>query len=228
MEVKSKKRSNAPDKIEEKDQWTKPLKITAVSVIVTFLGVICSIILGFCQLSQTNKIASNEREIKMIETFKSLLNIDYKEEVWKYEGSIRMLGGILKSESKEDTSLKVFAKLVFCESVTTTIAQFHRTEDIRLNAARVIALMYHIDKKYIIKKLIDEIKPETYPAYYCVNGGVIVALARIPDYWEGTIEQYNKVKQLNSHQYLGEKDLTAAYKRGWLNGEALVKWKQVY
>ena len=88
--------------------------------------------------------------------------------------------------------------------------------------------MYHIDPKFVIKKLIDEIKEDTsYPGYFRINGAVVVTLAKIPGYWEGTREQYERVKQLNNLPLLGEDSLTAAYKRGWLNGEALKKWKEL-
>jgi hypothetical protein len=50
--------------------------------------------------------------------------------------------------------------------------------------------MYHIDKKYVIRELISAIKEDTvYPDYYRINGAVVVTLAKIPDYWEGTDEQ---------------------------------------
>ena len=166
----------------------------------------------------------------MIDTFsKDLLNIDYTKEVWETEGTVRLLGAVLKDTlSRKFKFNESFARAIFEESIITTIGQFHRTENIRISASRVIASMYHIDPKFVIKKLIDEIKEDTsYPGYFRINGAVVVTLAKIPGYWEGTREQYERVKQLNNLPLLGEDSLTAAYKRGWLNGEALKKWKEL-
>ena len=209
------------DKKESKKDWKLPLSIA-------FAGIIGSLIIGQFQICSTEKIALNERKMKMWELFsKDFLNVNYKEDVWKTEGSVRLLGAMLRDTTTlEDESLIKLARAVFEESIITSIGQFHRTEDIRISAARVVASMYHLDKKFVIRKLIEEIKPEGYPGYFRINGAVLIALAKIPDYWEGTINQKEKIQKLENDPFLGEDNmkLTKDYKSGWLK-EAIIKCK---
>lgn len=214
----------------KEDGISKKKKNWVLPTVIAIIGIIAPVIIGLFQLYSAEKIALNERKMKMWEIFsQDLLNVDYKEEVWKTEGTVRLLGAMLSDTTTlEDESLIKLARAIFRESIITSIGQFHRTEDIRINAARVIASMYHIDKRYVINSLIATIKEDTtYPGYFRVNGGVVVAFAKIPDYWESTEQQKNKIEQLNTHRYLGEDTLTTDYKNGWLNGEALKKWKEV-
>jgi|WetSurMetagenome_2_1015567.scaffolds.fasta_scaffold86000_2 hypothetical protein len=208
-----------------KRDWTLP-------GVITLIGVIGSIIIGLFQMRNTKNIALNERKMKMWEIFskEDFLHTEYKDStVWKSEGSVRLLGAMLSDTSiLENESERKLARAVFEQIIMTAIHQFHRTEDIRLAAARVVASMYFIDKKFVINRLIEEIRDTTYPGYNYINGGVVVTLARIPDYWEGSKQQYQKVEQLRNHKFLGDTNITKDYKNGWLNNEALKKWKEVY
>lgn len=208
----------------KKRKW---IESWGIPIAIPITGIIVTLIMGYFQISSIEKINLNDREMKMFELLsKDFLNINYNEEVWKTEGLVRLLGAMINSKSPEDARLQKLVRAVFEESITTTIGQFHRTETIRISAARVIASMYHLDKKFVIEKLIDEIKPEGYPGYFRINGAIVVTLAKIPDYWEGTKRQYERVDSLKYHKFLGEKNLTAEYKNGWLINEALKKWKQ--
>ena len=96
------------------NSWTPPLKITALGVGITLISVVWSIILGYKQLAQNENIAFNEQKIKMIDTFsKDLLNIDYTKEVWETEGTVRLLGAVLKDTLSENLNLRIIRPCYF-------------------------------------------------------------------------------------------------------------------
>jgi hypothetical protein len=189
--------------------WWKDFGTPLAIVIVGWMG---SQIISDAQIESAEKTAQSEQQIKMWEIFsKDLLDPNYDKDVVEDDPIIKLFGSILAYSDSSSQNYRI-ARAMFEESVNTAINHFYRDEPIRIRAARSVAVLYYIDKKFIVKRLIDEIKPEEYIFSAEVNGTIVIAFKKVPGYWEGTKEQYEKVRMLKTFKYLGEKENTNAYK----------------
>lgn len=213
---------------ENKKRWN--LKDWLLPFIITIIGIFGSIHIGGKQVESAEKIAQSEQQIKMWELL-SRESFDPRIEqdtVWTYDPLIILLGSILRDSSNAETPIYKSARAIFEESINAAIQHFYRKEKFRTRASRYIGALYHIDKQYVVNRLIEELKPKDYIWSHSVNGAVLVALVKMPGYWEGTKQQYEKINELRSHKYLGwlDSSKTEYYRHNFLE-VALKNWKQV-